>query len=54
MLRPLVLQNCYSDKPEFHAEVQNHEVSSPFPVLALYMFYAKLMTAVKCVSFTGE
>ena len=39
MLKPLVLQNCHSDKPEFHAEVQNHEVSSPFPVLAL--FYAK-------------
>ena len=36
MLRPLVLQNCHSDKPEFHAEVQNHEVSSPFLVLALF------------------
>ena len=47
MLKPLVLQNCHSDKPEFHAEVQNHEVSSPFPVLALIVSCEFVMIAPK-------
>jgi Arf-GAP/coiled-coil/ANK repeat/PH domain-containing protein len=43
MLKPLVLQTCHNDTPEFHTEVQNHEES----VMAIEKQYKHILALMK-------